>query len=60
LIGLIIKIINILLKLVVRILTANERHETLTAKNLSVAVKLVIVRFLNTAIVPVIVNIKSN
>jgi hypothetical protein len=31
----------------------------MTAYNLSVAMKLVLVRFANTAIVPIIVNIKS-
>jgi hypothetical protein len=41
-------------------LTVFERHETRTAYNLSVALKLVIARFVNTAIVPVIVNISSN
>lgn len=37
-----------------------EKHETKTAYNISIALKLVIVRFVNTAIVPVIVNIKSD
>lgn len=52
--------INTLLKNVVVYLTAFERHETRTAYNLSVAMKLVIARFVNTAIVPVIVNIYSS
>jgi hypothetical protein len=52
--------INTLLKNVVVYLTVFERHETRTAYNLSVAMKLVIARFVNTAIVPVVVNIYSN
>ncbi len=48
-----------MLKFLVRYLTEKERHETMTAYNLSVALKLVLVRFVNTAIVPIIVNIKS-
>ena len=52
--------INTLLKNVVVYLTVFERHETRTAYNLSVAMKLVIARFVNTAIVPVIVNIYSS
>jgi len=41
-------------------LTAKERHETYTAYNLSIALKLMLARFVNTAIVPVIINIKSD
>jgi hypothetical protein len=52
--------INTMLKTVVVYLTVFERHETRTAYNLSVAMKLVIARFVNTAIVPVIVNIYSS
>jgi len=37
-----------------------EQHETKTAYNISIALKLVIVRFVNTAIVPVIININSD
>jgi hypothetical protein len=37
-----------------------ERHETYTAYNLSVAFKLALVRFVNTAIVPVAVNYSSS
>ena len=43
-----------------RNLSAKEKHETLTAYNLSVAFKLTFARFINTAIVPVIVNISSD
>jgi len=56
----VILFINTILKHVVVYLTVFERHETRTAYNLSVALKLVIARFVNTAIVPVIVNIYSN
>ena len=47
---------NISLRTVVRTLSIKERHETYTAYNLSVAFKLAIVRFINTAIVPTAVN----
>jgi len=45
---------------VVRTLSIKEKHETYTAYNLSVAFKLTFVRFINTAIVPCIVNISSD
>ena len=48
-----------MLRTVVRYLSIKERHETYTAYNLSVAFKLAIVRFVNTAIVPVVVNYSS-
>jgi len=51
--------INIALKTVVRYLSGKERHETYTAYNLSVAFKLGLVRFVNTAIIPVLINLKS-
>jgi hypothetical protein len=38
-------------------MTEKEKHRTHTANNLSVAVKLALVRFVNTAIVPVIINV---
>lgn len=41
-------------------MTAKEKQRTHTANNLSVAVKLALVRFVNTAIVPVIINVKSD
>ena len=37
-----------------------EKHETYTSYNLSVALKLTIGRFVNTSIVPIIVNISSD
>jgi hypothetical protein len=55
----VIIIVNKSLLKVVRILSEKERHETITAYNLSVAFKLTLARFINTAIVPVIVNISS-
>jgi len=50
-------IINMALRVVVRQFTLNEKHDTLTNHNLSVAVKLTFARFLNSAILPIIVNI---
>lgn len=52
--------INIMLLSVVRILSVKERHETHTGYNLSVAFKLALVRFINTAIVPTVVNAASD
>jgi hypothetical protein len=52
--------INIMLLKVVRTLSVKERHETYTDYNLSVAFKLGIVRFINTAIVPTVVNAASS
>jgi hypothetical protein len=58
--SIVIVIINIVLRTIVRQLSIQERHETYTAYNLSVAFKLTIARFVNTSIVPIIVNIASN
>ncbi len=44
--------------MVVRYLTQYEKLETSTAFNVSVAMKLTIARFINTAIIPVIINAK--
>ena len=52
----VIVVTNISLRSIVRILSIKERHETYTAYNLSVAFKLAVVRFVNTAIVPTAVN----
>ena len=52
--------VNQSLRTVVRTLSIKEKHETYTAYNLSVAFKLTFVRFINTAIVPCIVNISSD
>ena len=47
---------NISLRTIVRSLSIKENHETYTAYNLSVAFKLGFVRFINTAIVPTVIN----
>jgi hypothetical protein len=57
-ISLVITIINQSLRTVVRKLSLYEESETITTYNLSVALKLTLVRFVNTAIVPLVVNIK--
>jgi hypothetical protein len=54
--SLVIIVTNISLRAIVRTLSIKENHETYTAYNLSVAFKLAIVRFVNTAIVPTVVN----
>ncbi len=57
-ISLVITAINSSLRTVVRKLSLYEESETITAYNLSVALKLTLVRFVNTAIVPLVVNVK--
>ena len=56
----VIMAVNMSLLTAVRTLSIKEKHETYTAYNLSVAFKLTFVRFINTAIVPCIVNISSD
>ena len=55
-----VKFINIMLLSVIRYLSIKEKHETYTGYNLSVAFKLTVVRFVNTAIVPTVVNALSD
>jgi len=55
----VIVIVNANLLTVIRYLSARERHETYTAYNISVATKLTITRFFNSAIMPVVVNVYS-
>ena len=49
--------INALLAKIIRVLSAYEQHETYSKYNVSVAVKLTIATFINTAIIPMFVNI---
>ncbi len=58
--SLVISTTNSQLRTVVRKLSIKEKHETYTAYNLSVAFKLTFVRFINSAIVPTIINITSD
>lgn len=58
--ALVIIVINQVLRYVVRYLSVKERNDTYTEYNLSVAFKLFVVRFLNTAIVPVIVSANTD
>jgi len=51
-----ITFINSSLRIVVRKFSDYEQNETLTAHNLSVALKLTLVRFINTALVPITIN----
>lgn len=57
-ISLVITIINAVLLTLIRKLSLAEKNETKTLHNLSVSLKLTVVRFVNTAIVPIIVNAK--
>ena len=52
----VVVITNKALLIVVRKLSLKERHHTLTNYNLSVAMKLTAARFINSALVPIIVN----
>lgn len=54
--SLVVVITNKALLIVVRKLSLKERHLTLTNYNLSVATKLTAARFINSALVPIIVN----
>jgi hypothetical protein len=56
----VIVVVNIALRTVVRQLSIKEKHETYTAYNLSVAFKLTFARFINTSIVPVVVNLTAD
>lgn len=56
----IIVFINTALRTVVRELSLQERHETYTDYNLSVAFKLTLARFVNSSIVPIVVNLDSS
>lgn len=49
-------VINTLMKFIVRIFTLQEKHETQTKMNVSVALKLTLARFVNSALILTIVN----
>jgi hypothetical protein len=51
-----ISIVNESLINIIRRFTDYEKHQTITAINVSVAVKLTLARFLNTSIILVLVN----
>jgi len=55
--SLFVVLVNKILLFVVRRFTLMEKHETVTAHNISVAFKLTMGRFINTAIIPIIVNL---
>ncbi len=57
--SIVIMLVNTNLRKVIRDLSIKEKHETYTAYNISVATKLTITRFFNSAIVPVLVNVYS-
>lgn len=56
LMSVIVVMINFILGRIIRMLSSHEKHETYTKYNVSVAIKLVIVMFINTGIIPLIVN----
>jgi len=49
-------VVNNGLRFVVRRFSLSEKHSTLTAYNLSVAFKLTMARFINTSVIPIVVN----
>jgi hypothetical protein len=55
--SIVVVMINTALRRVVRIFSQMEKHETYTDYNLSVAFKLILARFVNTSIVPLIANL---
>jgi hypothetical protein len=52
--------VNYFLRVVIRKFSLYEKHDTLTNHHISVALKLSYARFLNTAIVPIIINYSFN
>lgn len=58
--SLVITLANNIMKIVVRKLSFYEKHDTYTAHNISVAFKLTVARFINSAIVPLVVNVSNS
>jgi hypothetical protein len=56
-VGLVIIILNEALAYIIKFLSEKEKHDTITAKNLTVASKQTIFLFINTALVPLLANI---
>lgn len=52
--------INSVLKIVIRKFSSYEKHDTITSTQISIALKLTIARFINTAVIPIIVNYDVN
>jgi hypothetical protein len=53
----IVVVVNLLLGRIIRIFSAFEKHKTMTHYNLSVASKLTVALFINTALLPLFVNL---
>jgi hypothetical protein len=49
-----------MLRIVVRKASLYEENSTNTSQNLSVSLKLTLIRFVNTAIVPIVVNSRTS
>ena len=54
--SLFVVIVNNGLRFIVRKFSMQEKHSTLTAYNISVAFKLTMARFINTSVIPIVVN----
>jgi hypothetical protein len=52
--------VNLVLGRVIRIFSAFEQHQTYTKYNLSVASKLTAATFINTAILPIFINMNKD
>ena len=58
--SLVVVFFNRFLLIIIRILTAQEKQETQTKHNVSVGIKITVATFVNSAIVPLIVNLDMN
>ena len=44
--------VNASLKMIIKVLTANEKHETYSNDRTSYLIKLIVIQYINTAIIP--------
>lgn len=58
--SLIVVVFNNILVILIRRFSISERHETYTKYNLSVAFKLTVATFVNSAIIPIVVNLDQD
>lgn len=58
--SIIVVIFNNTLIILIRKFSSSEKHETHTKYNLSVAFKMTVATFVNSAIIPLVVNIDQN
>ena len=58
--SLVVAVNNIILTKIIRVISKYERHETYTKYNVSVALKLTFSMFINTGIIPLVINLGSD